>query len=78
MNNMLSGNEQPYEVTAVRKDGITFPAEIQARELDYFNQKLRVTALRDISLRKRPKKETRKAKELAEFANHTKSKFLVI
>jgi hypothetical protein len=29
-NNMLSGYEESYEVTALRKDGTTFPCEIQA------------------------------------------------
>lgn len=48
-NNMLSGTTSPYEVTALRKDGTTFPAQIQASMIDYGGEKLRVTALRDIS-----------------------------
>ena len=51
-NNMLSGYEKPYEVTALRKDGTTFPAEIQARMINYGGGKVRVTALRDITTRK--------------------------
>ncbi len=49
---ILSGYEKPYEVTALRKDGSTFPCEIQGRMFDYHGKKIRMTALRDISDRK--------------------------
>lgn len=51
-NYMLSGYEKPYEVTALHKDGSTFPCEIQARMINYKNRSIRVTALRDITERK--------------------------
>ncbi len=51
--NMRSGTEEPYEATALRKDGTTFPAEIQARMVDYKERRVRMTALRDITDRKR-------------------------
>ena len=51
-NNMLLGNEKPYEVTALRKDGTTFPCEIQARMIDSQVNSTRITALRDITERK--------------------------
>ena len=53
MNNMLSDHEGPYEATALRKDGSTFPAEIQARMMHYQGRAVRVTALRDITERKK-------------------------
>jgi len=56
-NNMLSGYDKPYEVTALRKDGTTFPCEIQARMTDYQGRSIRITALRDITDRKRAEKE---------------------
>lgn len=62
-NNMLSGYEKPYEVTALRKDGTTFPCEIQARMTDYQGRSIRITALRDITDRKRAENEMQKAKE---------------
>jgi len=65
-NNMLSGYEKPYEVTALRKDGTTFPCEIQARMIDYQGQPIRTTALRDITDRKRLEEDFR---ALAENAN---------
>jgi len=52
MNNMLSGYEEPYEATALRKDGSTFPAEIQGKMMHYKGRSVRVTALNDITRRK--------------------------
>jgi len=50
-NSMLSGYEKPYEVTALRKDGSTFPAEIQERMMHFKGRDVRVTALNDVSRR---------------------------
>ncbi len=69
-NNILSGYEKPYEVTALRKDGTTFPAEIQGRMFDAFGRKIRITALRDISDRKKIQAE--KIQALAEVAEARK------
>ena len=52
-NNIFSGYEQPYKVTAIRKDGSTFPAEIQAKIISYASQNIRVAAIRDITERNR-------------------------
>jgi len=49
---MLSGYEEPYEAVALRKDGTTFPCEIQGKMLYYHGRRIRVTALRDITERK--------------------------
>ena len=62
-NNMVSGYEKPYEVTALRKDGTTFPAEIQARMLEYKGRTIRVTALRDITERKQAEEALRESEE---------------
>jgi PAS domain S-box-containing protein len=50
---MLCGHEEPYEVTALRKDGTTFPAQIQGRMIQFNGRPVRVTALRDITERKK-------------------------
>ncbi len=63
-NNMLSGYEKPYEVTALRKDGTAFPAEIQARMIHYGGSNIRVTALRDITERKQTEEALRESEEL--------------
>lgn len=59
MRNILSGYEEPYEVTAVRKDGTGFPCEIQGRTIKHEGKTLRISALRDISSRKTAEKELR-------------------
>jgi len=58
LNNMLAGYEQPYEAIALRKDGTTFPCEIQGKMLTYGERWIRVTALRDITERKRAEEES--------------------
>ena len=61
--NMMSGYEKPYEVRALRKDGTTFPCEIQARMARMGGRLVRVTALRDISDRKRTEEALRENEE---------------
>ncbi len=69
----------PYEVMAIRKDGSSFPAEIQARTTQYQNQNFRITALRDIDQRKKAeqdlKESERRFKDL--FDNSLSGIFLV-
>jgi PAS domain S-box-containing protein len=50
---ILSGYEKPYEVIVVKKDGSTFPVEMQGKIIPYQGQKMRVVAIRDIRERKR-------------------------
>ncbi len=49
---MMAGDEFPYETIALRNDGTTFAAEIQGRMFESKDIQYRVTALRDITLRK--------------------------
>jgi len=74
--NMLSGFQEPYDVTAVRKDGTEFAAEIQGRMFEFQGVKLRITALRDITQRKKNEKEIIAAKEKAEESDKLKTAFL--
>jgi PAS domain S-box-containing protein len=53
LSNMHSGHDRRYEGTGLRKDGSTFPVEIQGSAVSYSDRTVRVTALRDISERKR-------------------------
>ncbi len=62
-NNMLSDYEKPYQVTALRKNGTTFPCEIQGKRITYRRRPIRITALRDVTERKRAEKELQKSKE---------------
>ena len=61
MKKMLSGYEQPYEATALRKDGSTFPCEIQGRMTDYKGKRIRITALRDITNRMQAEESLRES-----------------
>ena len=49
--NIASGYEKPYRVTAIRKDGSTFPVEIQAKIIPHGWQNIRVAPVRDITER---------------------------
>jgi PAS domain S-box-containing protein len=68
---MLSGCEEAYEVTALCKDGKTFPTEIQAKMIIFRGQNVRVTALRDITGRKQAEKAlSRSEKKYRSLANN--------
>ncbi len=76
ISNILSNYEKSFEVIAVRKDGTTFPAEIQIKKALFKGKEIRITALRDISLKKKVENELKLAKEKAETASRAKSEFL--
>lgn len=59
--NIISGYSEPYEVTGLRKDGSTFPAEIQGKNLKYKGEEVRITAVRNISKRKQAQLELRES-----------------
>jgi len=60
---MMAGNENPYEAVALRKDGSTFPCEIQGKMTTYESKPVRITALRDISVRKEAEDAKRASEE---------------
>lgn len=76
---ILSGSEKPYKVTAIRKDGSIFPAEIQAKIISNASQNMRVAAIRDITernkveakLQKRENLLRKQSKTLVELASST-------
>jgi PAS domain S-box-containing protein len=49
---MLSCYEEPYESTALKKDGTTFPCSLHGKMMQYKGQIVRVTSLRDITINK--------------------------
>jgi two-component system cell cycle sensor histidine kinase/response regulator CckA len=52
-NHFRSGSEERYECIAKRKYGSNFPVEVQGKSLPYEGRMLRITAIRDITDRKR-------------------------
>ena len=61
--NLTSGYEKPYEVFGVRKDGSTFPIEIEAKVFFYRGNQYRVNAIRDITERKLAEAALRESEE---------------
>ncbi len=51
--NMIAGHEQPYEAVGQRKDGSTFAVELHGKMTPYDGRLVQVTAIRDITERKR-------------------------
>ena len=76
-NNMLSGYEKPYEVTALRKDGTTFSCEIQCRMIDCQGRSIRTTALRDITERKQSEAVLRRREQYLGGLNEAVQALLV-
>jgi two-component system cell cycle response regulator len=60
-NYIYTGDEQPYEATGIRKDGSSFPIELQARAMPYQGHEVRVVAVRDITWRKQAEEMLRQA-----------------
>ncbi len=57
MKNIQAEVTIPYEAVVTRKDGSTFPVLVQGRTIDYLGEKVRVTAISDISIRKNAERE---------------------
>jgi diguanylate cyclase (GGDEF)-like protein/PAS domain S-box-containing protein len=57
--NVVSGNPAPYEAKLLRRNGTTFTAEIRGRTTQIGEQPTRITAVRDISIRKLMEDELR-------------------
>jgi PAS domain S-box-containing protein len=52
-NAIATGREEPYELLALRKDGTFFEAEVRAKTTLWDGRRVRMTAVRDITERKR-------------------------
>jgi len=63
--NIDAGHEQPYEVKGVRKNGEIYPVRLEAKNIRYKDNDVRVVEFRDITERKRAEAELlQKAEEL--------------
>lgn len=49
MDNILGGNEKPYEVLGLRKNGEEYPVRLQARNIPYKGRTARVVEFRDVT-----------------------------
>lgn len=68
--------ERTYEVTILRKDGSSFPAEVEAKNLHLDGQSVRIVAVRDITEQKQHEAELLAAKEQAEEVARLKTSLL--
>jgi PAS domain S-box-containing protein len=55
--NMSSGLEQPYTTSRLKKDGTTFPVEIQGRMFSNKGRTVRVSAIRDLTRQRQAEEE---------------------
>jgi PAS domain S-box-containing protein len=79
MQRMLSGIEDPYEATALKKDGTTFPCVLNGKMMFYKGRNVRVTSLTDITVRKQAQEELQSKMALLEAQkNATLDGILVI
>jgi len=70
--------EKPYEAVAQRKDGSTFPCEIQGKISDSSNSLFRVTALRDITERKNAEAAQKDSEEKYQVITQSSMDMIVI
>lgn len=61
LNKILSGDEKPYESIGIKKDGTRFPIEVQAKMFSYKGRQVRVTAVSDLSEKKRAEEALRES-----------------
>ena len=78
MQNMMAGIETPYEATALRKDGSTFPCVLHGKMMFYKGRDVRVTSLRDISGQKKAEDLTKQVRKNYETFFNTIDEFLFV
>ena len=63
IHHILSDYDKPYTITALRKDGSSFPAEVNGKTMRYDGRVLRITSIRDITEKVRAENALRKRTE---------------
>ncbi len=62
-NNIRSGEEDPYEITVVRRDGTQVEVEVRGRSTAYMGRSVRVASIRDITDRRQLEQKKRQLLE---------------
>jgi len=76
MNNIVKGNDKPYEVMGLRKNGEEYPLRLQGKNIPYKGLQVRTTEFRDITEQKLEEAALIKEKESALESNRLKSEFI--
>ncbi|MBW1897786.1 MAG: PAS domain S-box protein, partial [Deltaproteobacteria bacterium] len=63
MEKIVAGYEKPYDAVGLRKDGSTYPIEIQGKAIPYNGRMVRVTEFRDITERKKAEEALKESDE---------------
>ena len=66
--NIVKEYAGPYEVRAIRKNGELFNIEIESKNFQYHNEQWRVSAIRDITVRKQAEELQRTMAEMLDIA----------
>ncbi|MBL0313079.1 MAG: PAS domain S-box protein [Holophagaceae bacterium] len=61
--NIRLESNAPYEISALRKDGSRFPAEISGKSVMYLGRLVRVASIRDLTERRRSEEALRESEE---------------
>ncbi|MBN2656344.1 MAG: PAS domain S-box protein [Spirochaetales bacterium] len=69
LDNILSGNEKPYEAMGIRKNGEKYPLRLEAREIPYKGKLVRVVEFRDMTELKKTEQELLKMEKLRSLGN---------
>ncbi len=64
LKNIATGNEKPYEAVGIRKDGKEYPLRLEARNIPYKGQMVRVVEFRDLSEQKLLEDQLRQAQKM--------------
>jgi two-component system, cell cycle sensor histidine kinase and response regulator CckA len=59
---IATGDQEPYIITALKKDGTRFPVEVRARNIPYQGRQVRVAEFRDITEQKKAEQALRKSR----------------
>jgi len=75
--NVAREYQLPYEVVIKRKDGSTFPAEVEARQYKFKDRVVKVAAIRDITYRKRVEDVLRSSLKMNELLKSHNEKEII-
>lgn len=67
---------EPYEIEAIRTDGILIPVEIESRNVEYGEESFRVSAVRDLTEKKRIEKQIRSSEDTIQLHHDLSNAFL--